>query len=243
MHALFLLALLFPQEEERDEVRSAIAKTARESYSYTVIGRYRRTGVYESPGTLTARIRRFRSARNGGVLLLKGPEGLWMKPGEEGGERVEGLDPEIAPIMVALGDAQEPHRQIIDLLPLLAKGRLESTRKVEGVPCRILVFSFDKSTLREGLDAQMQKGIARGVIEKPTRVRWSTLRGTVRVYLHAKTGHLLRVIDRRSVKIFHRTGKAEEVKKYTNEMDYRFAGQGSARVGLPVEVKKRLGIE
>ncbi|MDP6957923.1 MAG: hypothetical protein QF645_03825 [Planctomycetota bacterium] len=242
MELLFLFSLLLGQDPELETIQQSIDKTAKGSYFYTVQGRFRRTGVFSPPHILTARIRQFQSASNRTVQLVKGPEGLWSPPDSRVGEKIEGLDPEISSIMLALEDAEIPHRQIENILPLLKKGREESLRTVEGISCRVLLFSFQKEKMQKEIEAQLEKGIARGVLQKPTLVRWGTLRGTVRFYIHAKEKYLVRVIDRRSVKVFYRTTGVEEVKKYTNEIDYRFSGQGGAKPNLPDKVLKKLGL-
>ena len=242
MEFLFLFAVLLRQDPELETIQQSIDKTAKGPYFYTVQGRFRRTGVFTPPQLLTARIQQFQSASHGTLQLVKGPEGLWSPPHSRIGEKIEGLNPEIASIMLALQDAEIPHRQIRNILPLLKNGREESPRTVEGISCRILRFSFQKEKMQKEIEAQLEKGVARGVLQKPTLVRWGTLRGTVRFYIHAKEKYLVRVIDRRSVKVFYRTTGVEEVKKYTNEIDYRFSGQGGAKPNLPDEVRKKLGL-
>ncbi len=243
MYALLLLALFLVPDDAMDALRAAIEKTAGKSYFYSVQGRFLRTGVFQPPNVLSSRIENFRGASKGALQLLKGPDGLWQEPDGMAGEKIEGLDPDIAAIMTSLRTAEEPHRQVTDLIPLLGKGREDASRKVEGVPCRIFLFSFNKAKLQEQIDVQMKKGITRGILDKPALVRWSTLRGTVRVYIHAETGFLVRVIDKRSVKIFYRTTGIEEVKRYINEMDYRFSGQGGAKLNLPEKVLEKLGLK
>ena len=46
-----------------------------------------------------------------------------------------------------------------------------------------------------------------------------------------------------SQKVFYRTTGVEEVKRYITEMDYRFSGQGGAKISLPDEVLDKLGIK
>ena len=242
MGAIFLFTLLLFQDPELTTIQESINKTAKAPYFYTVQGRFRRSGVFSPSQTLTARIRQFQSASNGTVQLLKGPEGLWSPPDSIVGETIEGLDPEITSIMAALQEAEIPHLQIQGLLPLLKKGREESSRNIDGVACKVFLFSFQKEKMQKKLEAQLERGVRRGLLPEPTLVRWGTLRGTVRFYIHAKEKYLIRVLDRRSVKIFYRTTGVEEVKKYINEIDYRFSGQGGAKINLPSEVLQKLGL-
>lgn len=242
MQPLICLIALLQDGDPADAVRKALEKTAEAPYGYKVSGKYERTGEWKPPGILTSMIRYFRAARNGERILIKGFEGLWKTPEERLGEQVEHPNPEIVDIVNTLRDAEPPHKMILDLLPKMGKGRRIDDRILDDTPCRAYVFHLDDAHLRDAVDRQINKGVEAGVIRKPDTIHWNTLKSSVRLYVDAKDGVVVRAVDERSVKIGYKGSGTEESRLYRNDMEFNLSGHGGAKVNLPREVMDKLGI-
>ena len=226
-----------------EAVRTAIERTAAERYSYRVRGKFDRTGEFKPTAVLTATIASFRSARNGGVIFVKGPEGLWKTPDERLGEQVQNPDKEAVEIVQTLWDAEPPHRMLLEILPKLEKGRTADDKKMDGIQCKAYYFRVEEATLRPSIERQLQKAIDGGAIPKPDTIQWSTLKSSVRIYVDRSDGTLVHVYDERSVKIAYKGSGTEESRLYRNDMEYTFSGHAQAKLQLPKEILERLGIE
>jgi hypothetical protein len=237
-----LLGLLLQDEAPAYAVRKAVDKTAAGAYYYKVSGKYERTGEFHPDAILSCTIRQYRSARHGARILVKGPEGLWKTPEERIGETTENPDREAADIVATLRDAEAPHAMVRELLGLLDKGRRSEDRTMDAVRCRVYAFKVRDDKLKEALDRQLAKAADAKTIAKPDSIHWTSMKSSVRVYVDAKDGYLVRVVDERSVKIGYKASGTEGQKPYRNEMEFVFSGYGEARVNLPKEVKDKLGI-
>jgi hypothetical protein len=237
------LALALLQEDALGAVRNALEKTESQSYYYAVEGRFKRTGEWVPPGLLTARIDTFQSARHGQTILVKGPEGLWKTPGERLGELVEKPDKEAADRVKTLEEAEPPHKILRELLDLADKAVKGDDREMDGVKCAVYTVSYSKERLRTYLEKQMEKSIQRGTLAKPDEVKWSTLKGSLRLYVSKGDGAVARVVDERSVKIEYKQSGAPDSRTYTNEMTFEISGWGKAAAELPAEIKDKLGIQ
>ncbi len=243
MHRLLpLLALvLLPQESPRDAARAAVAKTAGSSYRYRAGGRFERGGEFVPPALLTARIGKYRSARHGALLLVKGPDGLWKSPEERAGEKVENPEKDAADIVAALEEARPPHELLGELLAGVGAG---SETEDVAMAARVLSLPFEEAKLREAVEERMKKAVERGTLEKPDEVRWATLKGQVRAWVDRRSGLVRRFRDEKSVKLAYKRKDAEdEVRVWKLEIDYELEGFGEAKADLPAEVKERLKLE
>jgi hypothetical protein len=240
---LLLFLALCPQDSPLESVQKSLAKTAESSYAYKVTGRFERSGEWVPPGLLTARIDAFDSARNGMALLVKGPDGLWKTPGERMGELVEKPDKVTGDMIKTLEEAEPPHVMVADLVRLADKATKGDDIVLDGTKCARYTLTFSKELLKAFLEKQMAKSIERGTIAKPDAVKWSTLEGSLRVYVDRQDGFLAKVIDKRSVKTEYKRSGAADVKVYENEFEFDFNGWGKATASLPVEVKEKLGIK
>jgi hypothetical protein len=222
-------------------VRKALETTAARPFSYVVDGRFKRTGAFQPPDVLTARITAYRSARRGDLLLVKGPEGLWKTPAEHVGEVVIGKPPpkDLADMIRVLETARPPQALIAERLDLAERGTEEAETTTNGAPCRTYLLPFRKEALRPIVEEQMEKEAARGD-PRPETVRWETLRGHLRVYVDRRSGAIVRAVESRTVRIALKA-KGEE-STYRNQMAIDFAEHGTAALELPDEVAARLGM-
>ncbi len=246
MRGLLLLvpALLAAADDPYlEEVRAALDKTAAEGYAFEVKGRRERTGEVKPPGIVTSRMKHYQSARNGEEILVKGPEGLWKTPEERLGEKVErGQDPDAPAIVRTLQQARAPHEILQELLVLVAKGREPQDREVDGLMCKRYLLPFSEEALRKSLDEQMGKAVQAGELERPDKVRWSTARGSVAVYL-AK-GLLRKVKDERLVELEYKVPDLPpRVLKYKLEWEYDYSSWGKVTLTIPKEIRERLKIK
>ncbi|MBI2900156.1 MAG: hypothetical protein HYY17_08215 [Planctomycetes bacterium] len=235
------LALLL-QEDAGDAARKAIDKTAAASYTYKVSGKYDRTGEFKPEAVLTCTIRKYRSARNGERVFVKGPEGLWKTPTERLGEQVQNPDRDAADIVTTLRDAEPPHKMLRDTLDLCRRGTRADDRPVDGLPCRVYWFTLSDAALKDSLDRQIRKSAEGGAIAAPDWIHWASMRSSVRVWVGAADGRLVQVRDERSVKIGYKRSGAEETRTYLNEMTFSLSGWGATKIDLPKEVAEKLGI-
>ena len=223
-------------------VRKALEATAARPYAYAVDGRFKRTGAFQPPDVLTARIGAYRSARRGDRFLVKGPEGVWKTPGEHLGETVAGKPPpkDLADMIRVIETAEPPPALVAERLDLAERGTEEAEPTTNGAPCRTFLFPFPKDALRRIVEEQMEKEAARGD-PKPETVRWETLRGHLRVYVDRRSGALVRAVETRTVRVVLKA-KGEE-STYRNQMAIDFTEHGTAALELPDEVAARLGLE
>jgi hypothetical protein len=232
-------------EDNVEAVRKAIKKTADDGYAYEVKGKYDRGGEWVPAGVLTSRIKLYQSVRYGEAILVKGPEGLWKTPDERIGEKVQkGGDPEAEPIVRLLQETEPPHKILERALDQSDKVLDPADREVDGVQCRRFLIPIKKEPLKETLQKQMEKAMKTGGLEGPDEVRWSTMKGTVAVYIVRDKGTLRKIKDERSVEIAYKVpDSSPRVKKYRLEWDFDFSQTGQAKLTLPKEVKERLGIK
>jgi hypothetical protein len=239
MHRLWLVALLgipFQEPAPIDAVKAAIDVTAQSSYAYRVGGRFKREGVFAPPDLLTARIDGFQSARNGAKILVKGPEGLWKTPDERIGEQVEGTPADVADKVTTLREAERPHEMLSMLLADVKSGRAADAGGYS--------FAYDPEKVRTYLRKEIDKAVERKTIEKPDSVAWETAEGRLRVHLAKPGGAVLRFSESRSVSIrYRREGESDERKRYRTEMEFELMSHGTAKIELPDEVRKRLGLK
>jgi hypothetical protein len=231
------LLLIAQEPGSLESVRRAAEETGKTSYAYSVTGRFKRTGVSAPPSTLTARIDLYQSARHGPLILIKGPEGLWKTPDERIGEKVEGTPPEVADMVKTLQEAEPPHEMLIKML-----------EEVRGAPDpespTSFAFSYAPDRVRASLEKQLDKALDRGTVSKPDEVRWTTVRGLLKVKLDRKGGVVTSIREERSVRlIYRREGVPEEAKTYKLEMEFALSDHGAAKVDLPPEVRSRLKMD
>lgn len=245
MAALALSLLLAQGEEHLKAIREALDRTAAKPYAYQVKGRFERAGEWKPDDVLTSRMKQYQSARKGGLILVKGPEGLWKTPEERLGEKVEKPDPDAADIVRTLSGAEPPHLLVGRLLEEVARGREPEEREVDGVVCRRYALSYATPGLKEGLLRQLDRAVAAGGLAKPDEIRWSSsLKGSLRIYVAKKDGRLLKAVEERSVKIAYKVPESQpEVKAYKLEMEVEVSEWGTSTLQLPAEVKERLGLK
>ena len=248
MGILVLLSLLpqaaSPGPEDSQAIRDAIGKTAAEGYAFVVKGKYYRSGEFTPRGLLTSRIRQYQSARFGEAILVKGPEGLWKTPEERLGEKVENPDPQAPEIVRLLQDAAPPHVMAQDLLGLAQKVLGPEDREVDGTACRRYQLTFPAASLKDSIGRQLAKEIKAGTVAPPDEVRWSTVKGGVRLYVDKLTGRLVKAVHERSVKIAYKVPDQQpEVKTYKVEMEFEFSPLDPAKISVPREVMEKLGIK
>lgn len=246
MRILALLALaLLPGDRYLEDLREAIEKTGRDGYAYTVRGRFAREGEYAPEDLLTSRIRKYKSARHGEKILVRGPEGLWKTPDERVGEQVEGAprDPDLERIMTTLRGAEAPHRIVGHLLNFVTRGRRPEYRFRDGRACRRYLLGFTRESLESSLREMLDKAVAAGAVPRPDRVRWSTAKGYFVVYVDRREGRLVHVSDERSVKLVYESpDEPDTVKNYRLEMKFTFSDWGGADPEVPPEIRERLGL-
>ncbi|HKS16326.1 MAG TPA: hypothetical protein VJU16_03385 [Planctomycetota bacterium] len=240
MRALWLVALLihpFQEPTPVDAVKAAIETTAKSSYAYRVGGRFKREGVFVPPDLLTARIDGFQSARNGTTILVKGPEGLWKSPEERFGEQVEGTPPEVGDKVTTLREAERPHEMLAVLLADVKSGRALETPGT-------YLFTYDPEKVRAYLRKEMDKAVDRKTLARPDVVAWESAEGRLRVQLEKLGGPIAKFSEERSVPIrYKREGESEDRRRYRTEMVFELLSHGEAKVELPDEVRKRLGLK
>jgi hypothetical protein len=240
MNRLWLVAVLvlpFQDPSPADAARSAIKVTAENSYAYAVKGRFSREGVFAPPGILTARIDGFQSARNGPVILVKGPEGLWKTPDERIGEQVEGTPADVADKVTSLREAEPPHEMLKALLDETKSGAELDT------PGSYL-FVYRPERVRASVEKQLDRAVERKTMVKPTEVDWGSIEGRLWVRLARAGGPLAHFREERSVRIvYRRAGEPEETKRYSTKMEFDLSAHGTATVELPPEVRTRLGLK
>jgi hypothetical protein len=231
--------MLGPAQEPAplDAVKAAIKSTSESSYAYQVGGRFKREGIFVPPDLLTARIDGFQSVRHGAKILVKGPEGLWKTPDERIGEQVEGTPPEVADKVTTLREAERPHEMLRDLLADVKSGSALETPGSYS-------FAYDPAKVRTYLRKEMDKAIERGTVPKPDVVSWDTAEGRLRVHLSKPGGVIVKFSETRSVSIrYKREGEPEDRRRYKTEMEFELSSHGTAKVDLPDEVRKRLGLK
>ncbi len=236
--SMLLACLVFVQDNAATSVAQAIEKTGLDSYSYRVAGKYERSGEFRPEAILTCTIRRYRSARNGTRILVKGPEGLWKPPDRRLGEQVQNPDRDAADIVATLRDAEPPHRMLRDTLALCEKGTGGEEKTIEGRRCRVWWFRLRDPELKAALERQMKKGD----LPPPDSVHWASARSSLRVSVDAAEVRLVRFVDERSVKIGYLRLGTEETRLYKNEMEFTFSGWGRTSLDLPKEVAEKLEI-
>ncbi len=241
---LVLLLQAAPTSAEIEAIRASIEKTSAAGYAYEVRGKYVRSGEFTPQGLLASRIRQYQSARLGDAILVKGPEGLWKTPEERLGEKVENPDPEAPDMVRILQDAAAPHLMVRDLLDLAPKAFGPEDREVDGIMCRRTVLPFPLAVLKDTLARRLERAAESGLLAPPDEVRWSSARGSLRVYADKRTGRLVKVIDERSVKIAYRVPDGSpQVKTYKVDMEFEFRPLDPERISIPREVRERLKIK
>ncbi len=239
---MILLCLLLAQEDALQAVRKSLEKTAETSYYYTVEGRFTRSGEYEPPGILTARIGSLESVRNDNQTMLKGPDGRWKTPAERNGEQADKLDAELVDQIRTLDDASIPHvaaRELLDLVDRATKG---DDTTIDKTPVHVYTLRFSKERLKVYLDGLITNAVARGSMKKPDAIKWSTLEGSMKVYIDKKDGWLARLEDERSVKIEYKDSGAGKGEKQVWKSVMDFAGWGRVKATVPDEVRERVGL-
>lgn len=244
MRVLALLLFLLPQDEHLEAIKKVLRTAGDEGYAYRVKGRFERDGEFLPGPILTSRMKVYQSARHAGMILVKGPDGLWKSAEDRLGEKTEKIDPEAADIVRTLQGAEAPHRILEVLLADVDKGREPEDREVEGVMCRRYVLYYRAAALKESLEKMMSKAIEKRTLTRPDEIRWSSsARGTLRLYVSRTDGRLVKAIDERSVKIAYKVPDQQpDLKTYKTEMEFEFTDAGKAKLQLPREVKERLEI-
>jgi hypothetical protein len=233
-----------PQDPSLEPVRRALALTGEAPYAFRVLGRFERSGVY-APGPLVSSVMKtYRSIRHGERMLVKGPEGLWKTPEERLGEQVERPDPEAADIVRTLQGADAPHRLLEAVLEEVAKSQPPDEREVGGVPCLRYLMHFKGAALRTSLEKQIARAVERGTLTRPDEIRWSSsMKGSLRLYVHKKEGRLLKAVDDRSVKLAYKVPDGPpEIRSYRTEMEFVVENWGQAEPEVPPELRERLGL-
>lgn len=244
MRFLLLLSLVVQSDPTLDAIRKGLRDTGLDAYSYRVKGRFEREGESLPGPILTSRMKLYQSARNGEVILVKGPDGLWRTPADRLGEKTERIDPDAADVVRTLEGAEAPHRILEALLGEVDKGRDPEDRDVDGVPCRRYVLTYRMTALKESLEKMIEKAVEKKTLTRPDEIRWSsTAKGSLRLYFNKKDGRLVKAVDERSVKIAYKVPDQQpDLKTYKTEMDFELGDWGKATPQLPKEVKERLGI-
>jgi hypothetical protein len=244
MRFLLLLPLLVQSDPTLDAIRKGLRDTGEEPYSYRVRGRFEREGESLPGPILTSRMKLYQSARNGVLILVKGPDGLWRTPEDRLGEKTEKIDPDAADIVRTLQGAEAPHRILDALLADVDKGRDSEDRDVDGVMCRRYVLYYRMPALKESLEKMIEKAVEKKTLTRPDEIRWSsTAKGSLRLYFSKKDGRLVKAVDERSVKIAYKVPDQQpDLKTYKTEMDFELSDWGKAKPQLPKEVKDRLEI-
>lgn len=240
-----LLCGFAPQETPLDAVRRSLALTAESPYRYQVLGRFERSGEFQPGPVTTSRMKTYQSVRHGERLLVKGPEGLWRTPEERLGENVERPDPEAADIVRTLQAADAPHRLLEAVLGEIDKGAAPDERDVDGIPCLRYVLYFKPAALRASLEKQLDRAVEKKTLTKPDEIRWaSSMKGSLRIYVHKTEKRLLKAVDERSVKLAYKVPDGQpDVKSYRSEMEFTISDWGRAKAEIPPEVRERLGIK
>lgn len=239
---VLLLAAVPAQDPPADAVRKALARTAEGGYAYAVDGRFERRGEFRTPDLLTARIGGYRSARKGAVILVKGPEGLWKTPAERLGERVQNPPEDEADKVKVLEEAEAPHAMVEKLLPIVSGGERGDDHDAGGVACRTWLLRLDPARIRAGLERDLETAVARGAVPKPEEVQWPSLKGTLRVWISARDGVVVRAVEEDSVRITVKVDGEKETRTYRTRMAFELSDHGKAVIDLPEEVRKKLGL-
>ena len=234
---LILLSAAAPQQDSFVPVRTALEKTAAESYAFKVSGKYARSGEYTPPGTLISRIRQYRSARVGNRILVRGPEGLWRRPEARLGEKVENPAPDAADIVRTLSEAELPHRIVTYLLGMATGLRGPVDREVNGVRCRRYMLALDREKVRKELEPRIERAVRAGVLERPDDIWWSSVRAKAWIYVDREGGRLARVVDERSIKVAYKTEGRDRTRTYKTDMIVVFSDWGGAKTELPPGLK------
>src|SRR5579859_886526 len=244
MRFILLLPLLLQADPHLEAIRQGLRATGEEAYSYRVKGRFEREGESLPGPILTSRMKVYQSARNGEMILVKGPDGLWRTPEDRLGEKTEKGDPDAADIVRTLQGAEAPHRIIEALLADVDRGREPEDRELEGVMCRRYVLTYRLPALKESLEKMIEKAVEKRLLTRPDEIRWSSsAKGTLRIYFSKKDGRLVKAVDERSVKIAYKMPDQQpDLKTYKTEMDFELSDFGRAKPQLPAEVRERLGI-
>ena len=240
LFGVLLLGLLLaasPQEDKFAPISSALEKTAAKSYAFKVSGKYDRSGEFSPPGTLTSRIRQYRSARVKDRILVRGPEGLWKKPGESLGEKIENPDPDAADIVRTLAEAELPHRMVKYLIELSTGLRGPVDREVNGVRCRRYMLALDRKKVRKEMEPRIERAVRAGVLDRPDEIWWSSMRAKAWIYVDREGGRLVRVVDERSVKVAYKTEGRSRTRTYKTDMVVVFSDWGKAKTELPPGLK------
>jgi hypothetical protein len=243
--AAALLALLLQADPSLDPVLTALRATGEASYRYQVGGRFERSGEYEPGPLLVSRMKAYQSVRHKDLMLVKGPEGLWRTPEERLGEKVEKPDPDAADMVRTLQGAEAPHRLIEALLAEASKAQPADERDVDGIPCLRYLVSYRNEALKESLKKAIDRSVERKTLERPDEVRWaSSMKGSLRIYIHKAEKRLLKAVDERSVKLAYKVPDGQpEVKSYKTEMEVVVSDWGRARAEFPAELRERLGLK
>ncbi len=241
--AALALLLFVSQDDPVAVVRKALEKTEAASYSYTVSGRFDRTGEFVPPAILTARIGTLEAARNGGNLVIKWPDGKWKTSAELVGEELDKRDQETIDKLRTLQDGEAPHVRVRELLDLVEKGTKGEDTEVDKTPCSVFTLRFSKERLKLYLERQIETAVARGSLRKPDAIKWSTLEGSLKVFVEKSEGWLAQVVDERSVKIEYKQSASGDQKVFECKFVYDFNGWGKTTAGIPAEVKEKLGME
>lgn len=241
---LVLSAQSLPADPHLAAVRKALDLTASKTYAFQVKGRFERAGEWLPEGVLSSRMKQYQSARHGERILVKGPEGLWKTPEERLGEKVERPDPDAADIVRTLEGAEAPHRIVARLLEDVDKGRPSEDREIDGVVCSRYQLYYRTEAMKEAISKQLEKAIQSGGLSRPDEIRWSSsLKGTLRLYVHRKEGRLLKAIDEKSVKLAYKVPDQQpDVKSYRLEMEIDLSDWGKTELRLPPEVREKLGL-
>ena len=237
--SLILLSATPSQDDPFAPVRSALEKTAAESYAFKVSGKYDRSGEYSPPGTLTSRIRQYRSARIENRILVRGPEGLWKKPKERIGEKMENPDPDADDIVRTLAEAELPHLMVKYLLGMATGLRGPVDREVNGVRCRRYMLALDRDKVRKELEPRIERAVRAGILDRPDDIWWSSARAKAWIYVDRESGRLVWVKDERSVKVAYKIeGQSRNrTRTYKTDMFVVFSDWGGAKTELPPVLK------
>jgi hypothetical protein len=178
-------------------------------------------------------------------MLVKGPEGLWRTPEERLGEKVERPDPEAADLVRTLRGAEAPHRLLEALLAEASRAQPPDERDVDGIPCLRYVVHYRPDALRESLKKQLDRSIERKTVAPPDEIRWaSSMKGSLRIYVHKAERRLHKAVDERSVKLAYKVPDGQpEVKSYRTEMELAISDWGRAKAEVPAELRERLGLK
>jgi hypothetical protein len=229
---ILLVALLAPQGQEKNDLKSAYEKTAGlSSYFYQwelqtrVQGQASKqagAGEYVGPDLLTARTGILEVVKKGDRAMVRGPKG-WVKPEE---------DPKTRDAAELLKPPHELVGFVVESLQSPKRGKEAEVRKAA---CR---------TFRGTLDGDGLKGLLRaggGNLDQLEKlIDWTASKSSVQLFVETAGGRLVKMIVESELVIPAKVAKDQPPVFVTRTVE--FLELGTAKASIAVEVKQELGI-